>query len=164
MVVIPLRKEQPPPPEPLRKLTVSRIDGHREWGAGGSYEMIAASDGSAELISIRKTLRVTDGKRLGATLARYLMEPWKDGDLAVRWVYGDADGAPPDPYAGGGRPQHWLWLDVTTGVIRKHFDANGVLTNPVMAGQPAVDHIVLSNSSAGYHSKKLRDALRRLGA
>jgi hypothetical protein len=60
MAVIPLRKDQPPPPEPLRKLTVSRIDGHR-MGAGVSYLMIAAS---VELIGDRKSIHIADGKRL----------------------------------------------------------------------------------------------------
>lgn len=63
MAVIPLRKDQPPPPEPLRKLTV-RIDGHREWGVGVSYQMIA-SDGSVELIGDRKSIHIADGRSLG---------------------------------------------------------------------------------------------------
>jgi hypothetical protein len=159
VTVVPLRKFQSAPAEP-RKLIVSRIDGHREWSSGGAYEMIAASDGSVELISPRKTLRVADGKRLAATLGRYAMEPWTDGDFSARWVYGLADGGPPD--YGGGSAGHWLWIDIGTGVIPKHFDRDGNQTNPGAAGKPAIDHIVMANSSAAYHGKKLREALRRL--
>jgi hypothetical protein len=156
MAVIPLRKEQPPP-APIRKLTVSRIDGHREWSAGVSYLMIASSDGSVELIGSRKTLHIADGKRLAATLGRYAMQPWTDGDLSVRWVYGTADGVSSE--YGGRRDEHWLWLDIAIG--EKTYPP----TNPTRAGQTYIEtqHVVLANSSATYHGKKLRDALRRLG-
>jgi hypothetical protein len=158
MAVIPLRKDQPQPASP-RKLAVSSIEGSRQWGSGTSYQMIASSDGSVELIGHRKTLLVRDGKRLVRTLGRFVMDHWTDGDLAVRWVYGDADGAPHDP-GWSGPPQHWLWLDITVGT------RTIPMSNPVRGGEvvPDVEHCVLSNSSAQYHGKKLREALRRLGA
>jgi hypothetical protein len=156
MTVIPLRKEQPPPPASPRKLTVSRIDGHRGWSSGSSYEMIAASDGSVELIGPRKTLTVADGERLWKTLGRYEMKSWTDGDLEVRWVYGDAEGTPPE--YGGRQAAHWLWLDIAVG--EKVYPP----TNLRLAGQTYIhkDHIVLANSSATYHGKKLREALKAL--
>ena len=80
MAVIPLRKDQPPPREPLRKLTVSRIGGRREWGAGVSYQMIAASDGSIELISDRKSIHIADGKRLRRILVAMI---WSRGRTTI---------------------------------------------------------------------------------
>jgi hypothetical protein len=77
----------------------------------------------------------------------------------VRWVYRSGDGGPPDPYAGGKRPEHWLWLDITVG------ERTIPMINPARGDQvvPDIDHVVPSNSSASYHGKRLRDALRRLG-
>jgi hypothetical protein len=49
-----------------------------------------------------------------------------------------------------------------SGVIPKNFDRDGNLTNAVIAGQPAVDHIVLVSTSAQYHGKKLREAIASL--
>jgi hypothetical protein len=100
--------------------------------------MIAASDGSVELIGHRKTVPVTDGERLANTLGRYVMKLWSDGDLSVRWIYGDADGVP-SQY--GRRPEHWLWLDIRFGV-RTITLPNATTT------VPDLDHLVLSNSSA----------------
>jgi hypothetical protein len=121
--------------------------------------MIAASDSSVELSNGRKTVRVTDGNRLVRTLRRYHMEPWTEGDLSVRRVYDLADGG---PSGHGGAVGHWLWIDITVGVIPKHFDPTATRPNPSMAGKPSVDHIVLANSSAAYLGTKLREALRRL--
>jgi hypothetical protein len=154
MTVIPLRKGQPPPSgTPPRKLTVSRIEGHREWSVGGPYEMIASSDGSVELIGHRKTL-VVDGDLLVWTFERS-MKPWTEGGLSARWVYGNADGSDPSVV---GMAKHWLWLDIAIG--EKVYPP----TNPRLAGQTYIDthHIVLAGSSASYHGKKLREALAKL--
>ena len=62
MSVIPLRKDQPPPPEPLRKRRVSTMAGIEDH-CDGPIEMIAASDGSIELLCRKRTIRI-EGKLL----------------------------------------------------------------------------------------------------
>ena len=68
MTVIPLRKDQPPPPEPLRKRRVSTMTGFEDH-CDGPIEMIAATDGSVELLCRKKTICV-EGQMLLDVLFR----------------------------------------------------------------------------------------------
>ena len=66
MAVIPLRKDQPP--EPLRKRRVTTMTGFEDHCAG-PIEMIAASDGSVELLCRKKAICV-EGQKLNIDTER----------------------------------------------------------------------------------------------
>ena len=144
MSVIPLRKDQPPPPEPLRKRRVSTMAGIEDH-CDGPIEMIAASDGSIELLCRKRTIRI-EGKLLVDLFFRREAEV-RETEFFAYW-------SGPE-FASEYGPQGWhVRLCIR---LPSRFNDQGQELKQY-------HRISMSMSSALYHGRKLKKVLRGLGS